>query len=79
MEGHLEKYPPHSQLIHNHDAEVYAPIASCFFNFPVPVPIFIDCNFESRASRVGLHKHQKDTASVKEENIETGSSHVETS
>ena len=35
MEGHLEKYPPHSQLIHNHDAEVYAPIASCFFNFPV--------------------------------------------
>ena len=41
--------------------------------------IFIDCNFESRASQVGLHKHQKDTASVKEENIETGSSHVETS
>ena len=21
--------PPHSQLIHNHDAEVYAPIAAC--------------------------------------------------
>ena len=35
MEGHLGKYPPHSQLIHNHDAEVYAPIASCFLNFPV--------------------------------------------
>ena len=36
MEGHLKKYPPpHSQLIHNHDAEVYAPITSCFFNFPL--------------------------------------------
>ena len=22
--------PPHSQLIHNHDTEVYAPIASCY-------------------------------------------------
>ena len=36
MEEYPEKYhflttPPHSPLIHNHDAEVYAPIASCFF------------------------------------------------
>ena len=23
--------PPHSQLMHNHDAEVHAPIASCLF------------------------------------------------
>ena len=34
MEGYLKKIPfltipPHSQLIHNHDAEVYALTASC--------------------------------------------------
>ena len=28
--------------------------------------IFIGCNFESRASQVGLHKQKKDTASAKE-------------
>ena len=37
---------------------------------PEPVPkncvIFIGCNFESRASQVGLHKQKKDTASAKE-------------
>ena len=27
--------------------------------------IFIGCNFESRASQVGLHKQKKDTASAK--------------
>ena len=27
--------------------------------------IFIGCNFESRASQVGLHKQEKDTASAK--------------
>ena len=36
----------------------------------MPVPkiclIFIGCNFESRASQVGLHKQKKDTASAKE-------------
>ena len=38
--------------------------------YPEPVPkncvIFIGCNFESRASQVGLHKQKKDTASAKE-------------
>ena len=37
----------------------------------MPVPkncvIFIGCNFESRASQVGLHKQKKDTASAKKE------------
>ena len=36
----------------------------------MPVPkncvIFIGCNFESRASQVGLHKQKKDTVSAKE-------------
>ena len=36
----------------------------------MPVPkncvIVIGCNFESRASQVGLHKQKKDTASAKE-------------
>ena len=36
----------------------------------MPLPkncvIFIGCNFESRASQVGLQKQKKDTASVKE-------------
>ena len=27
--------------------------------------LFIGCNFESRPSQVGLHKHKKDTASAK--------------
>ena len=35
----------------------------------MPVPknclIFIGCNFESRASQVGLHKQKKDTSSAK--------------
>ena len=36
MEGYPEQYhfltiPPHSPLIRNHDAEVYAPIAYSFF------------------------------------------------
>ena len=39
------------------------------FPYPEPVPkncvIFIGCNFESRASQVGLHKQKKDTASAK--------------
>ena len=39
----------------------------------MPVPknclIFVGCNFESRASRVGLHKKKKDTASAKEEKV----------
>ena len=39
----------------------------------MPVPknclIFIRCNFESRASKVGLHKQKKDTASAKEGNV----------
>ena len=43
-----------------------------FFNFPVSCApsqknvIFIGCNFESRASEIGLHKQKKDTASAKE-------------
>ena len=43
----------------------------CFLTFPYPVPvpkncvIFIGCNFKSRASQVGLHKENKDTASAK--------------
>ena len=44
----------------------------CFFlTFPYPEPrpeknvIFIGCNFESRASQVGLHKQNKDTAPEK--------------
>ena len=45
-------------------------MALCFFPYPVPVPknsvIFIGCNFESRASQVGLHKRKKDTATAKE-------------
>ena len=44
-----------------------------FFNLPVSRPcpekiecvIFIGCNFQSRASQVGLHKQNKDTASAK--------------
>ena len=36
----------------------------------MPVPkncvVVIGCNFESRASQVGLHKQKKDTASAKE-------------
>ena len=36
----------------------------------MPVPkncvIVIGCNFESRASQVGLHKQKKDTTSAKE-------------
>ena len=39
------------------------------FPYPVSVPkncvIFIGCNFESRATQVGLHKQKKDTASAK--------------
>ena len=41
-----------------------------FFKFPVSRirpeknVIFIGCNFESRASQVGLHKQNKDTALV---------------
>ena len=41
-----------------------------FFYFPVSrarpekIVIFIGCNFESRASQVGLHKPTKDTASA---------------
>ena len=44
----------------------------CFWTFRYPVPdskncvIVIGCNFESRASQVGLHKQKKDTASAKE-------------
>ena len=46
-------------------------IALFFLTFPYPEPvpkncvIFIGCNFESRASQVGLHKQKKDTASAK--------------
>ena len=36
----------------------------------MPVPkncvIFVGCNFESRASQVGLHKQKKDTASARD-------------
>ena len=31
--------------------------------------IFIGCNFESRASQVGLHKRNKDTASEKKAEV----------
>ena len=46
----------------------------CLFNFPVSraespsrknCVIFIGCNFESRASQVGLHKQNQDIASAK--------------
>ena len=46
-----------------------------FLTFPYPVPlpkncvIFIGCNFESRASQVGLQKQKIDTASAKEEKV----------
>ena len=45
-------------------------ISLCFLSFPYPEPvrkncvIFIGCNFESRASQVGLQKPKKDTASA---------------
>ena len=47
-------------------------IALFFFKFtvsrarPKKLSDFIGCNFESRASRVGLHEQKKDTASAKE-------------
>ena len=52
---------------------VFLGVKNCFvfltFPYPLLVPkfcvIFIGCNFESRASQVGLHKQKKDTSSAK--------------
>ena len=47
----ISYYSPHSQLIHNHDAEVYVTIASCFIviaNILCLEPSFTDSVFRLR-------------------------------